>query len=61
MCLSLFYINSKYLKNINHTSDYLPLSAISEAEGILKSQKTWHKKTISMNKKQLDKIDKKIR
>ena len=33
-------INSKFLKNIYHTSDYLPLSAISEAKGILKSQKT---------------------
>lgn len=54
-------INPKYLKNIYHTSDYLPLSAISEAKGILKSQKTWHKKTISMKKKQLSKIDKKIR
>ena len=54
-------INPKYLKNIYHTSDYLPLSAISEAKGILKSQKIWHKKTISIKKKQLGKIDKKIK
>lgn len=54
-------INPKYLKNIYHTNDYFPLSAISEAKGILKSQKTWHKKTILMKKKQLNKIDKKIK
>ncbi|WP_028044523.1 hypothetical protein [Candidatus Stoquefichus massiliensis] len=30
-------MNPKYLKNIYHTSDYLLLSAISEARGILKS------------------------
>lgn len=54
-------INSKYLKNIYHTNDYFPLSAISEANGILRSQKTWHKKTISMKRKHLGKVDKKIR
>ena len=41
-------INSKYLKSIYHKSDYLPLSVISEAKGIVKAQKTWHKKNISM-------------
>lgn len=53
-------ITSKYLKNLYHTNDYFPLSAISEAKGILKSQKTWYKKNISLNKKQLSKVDRKI-
>ena len=53
-------INSRYLKDIYHTNDYFPLSAISEAKGILKSQKTWHHKSISMKKKKLKKIEKKI-
>ena len=50
-------INSRYLKDIYHTNDYFPLSTISEAKGILKSQKTWHHKSISMKKKKLKKID----
>ncbi len=53
-------INSRYLKEIYHTNDYFPLSAISEAKGILKSQKTWHHKTISMKKKKLKKIERKM-
>ena len=48
-------ITSKYLKNLYHTNDYFPLSAISEAKGILKSQKTWYKKNISLKKNQLSK------
>lgn len=54
-------INSKYLKDIYHTNDYFPLSTISEAKGILKSQKTWHHKTISIQKKKLKKIEKKLK
>ena len=53
-------ITSKYLKDLYHTNDYFPLSAISEAKGILKSQKTWYKKNISLKKKQLSKVDRKI-
>ena len=53
-------ITSKYLKGIYHTNDYFPLSAISEAKGILKSQKTWYKKNISLKKNQLSKVSRKI-
>lgn len=38
------YHDHKMNPSIYHTSDYLPLSAISEARGILKSQQTWHKR-----------------
>lgn len=54
-------INPKYLKEIYHTNDYFPLSSISEAKGILKSQKTWYKKSISHQKKTLQKIIHKIK
>ena len=53
-------ITSKYLKGLYHTNDYFPLSAISEAKGILKSQKTWYKKNISLKKNQLSKVSRKI-
>ena len=53
-------ITSKYLKGIYHTNDFFPLSAISEAKGILKSQKTWYKKNISLKKNQLSKVSRKI-
>ena len=54
-------VNPKYLKSIYHTNDYFPLSAISESKGLLKSQKTWYKKTLKNKRNKLKKIDKKIK
>ena len=53
-------VNPKYLKNIYHTNDYFPLSAISESKGVLKSQKTWYKQTLKNKRNKLKKIEKKI-
>ena len=44
-------ITMELTPNIYHINDYFPLSAISEAKGILKSQKTWHHWSVSLKKK----------
>lgn len=54
-------VNPKYLKAIYHTNDYFPLSAIAESKSLLKSQKTWHNKTLKNKRNKVKKINKKIK